>query len=110
MKDYKKVTTATEAEEIQETYEGKPHGRLQWKGSDVCMDVHCVCGELAHFDGDYTFFIQCPTCGRIYYCNSHIEFIEIEKEPKGNFYYPYVSQALDENDKTWDDNKKNKEG
>jgi len=106
----KKTSTAKEAEKIQDTHEGKPHGRLQWKGTDVCMDVLCVCGELSHFDGDYCFFIKCPKCGRIYYCNPHIEFIELEKEPEADFYYTYVQQALDENDKTWDENQKNKEG
>jgi hypothetical protein len=107
MAEYKKAPTAREAEQMRETYEGKPHSSIQWKGTDVCMDIHCACGELSHFDGDFCFFIKCPKCGRIYYCNPHIELIELEKEPEDDFYYTIVSLAVDDDDKTWDDNCKN---
>ena len=35
----KKALNASEAWEVQETYKGKPHGWVQWKGTDVCMDI-----------------------------------------------------------------------
>lgn len=30
--------------EIQERYADQPHGWIQWKGTNVCLDYHCVCG------------------------------------------------------------------
>ena len=78
----KKAKNKDEAWKIQETYENQPHGWIQWKGTDVCMDVHCKCGELAHVDDDFAYFVKCGGCGTVYFCNGHIELIEVEEEPK----------------------------
>ncbi|MES2382335.1 MAG: hypothetical protein V4538_14915 [Bacteroidota bacterium] len=77
----KKAKDKDEAWKLQETYAGKPHGWIQWKGTNVCMDFHCECGNFAHIDADFAYFIKCHVCNRIYMCNGHIEMIEIEKEP-----------------------------
>lgn len=82
-----------EAWEIQDTQEGKPHGWIQWKGTDVCMDVHCECGYHSHVDADFTYHVKCPSCGVVYFCNGHIEFIKLEVEPE----YVVVAE-LDEED------------
>ena len=66
-----------EAYKIQEDYKGKPHGWIQWKGTDVCMDVHCKCGYLSHIDGEFTYYVKCPKCETIYHCNGHIELSEV---------------------------------
>lgn len=57
------------------------YGWIQWKGTDVCMDINCSCGELTHVDGDFAYHVKCAYCGKVYYCNGHIEFIELEEEP-----------------------------
>ena len=79
----KKAKNSDIARTIQETYENMPHGWIQWKGTDVCMDVHCKCGNISHVDSDFVYYIKCPKCNAIYMCNGHIEFIELEKEPDG---------------------------
>ncbi len=66
---------------IQEMYKGKPHGWIQWKGTDVCMDIHCECGCLSHIDADFLYHVKCPECGNVYSCNGHIELIKLEIEP-----------------------------
>ena len=58
------------------------HGWIQWKGTDVCLDIHCECGEHSHFDGDFCYYIECPDCHRIYFCNGHIELIAIDDKAK----------------------------
>jgi hypothetical protein len=78
----KKAVNKDEAWKIQETYECKPHGWVQWKGTEVCMDVHCKCGELFHIDASFAYFVRCPTCDTVYMCNGHIELIELEVEPE----------------------------
>jgi hypothetical protein len=78
----KKAETIKDAWDIQETFPGKPHGWVQWKGTDVCMDIHCICGCHSHFDGDFAYAVKCPECGRSYMCNGHIELIELAVEPE----------------------------
>lgn len=63
--------------EIQETLKDQPHCWIQWKGTKVCMDVHCKCGYHSHIDGDFAYQIKCPACGTVYMTNGHIEIIEL---------------------------------
>lgn len=60
-----------------------PHGWIQFKGTELCMDVHCKCGELTHIDGMFVYFIKCGNCGAVYELNGHIELIERTDEPEG---------------------------
>lgn len=76
----KKATSENEAWNIQETYENKPHGWIQWNGTDVCMDIHCKCGELTHVDAEFCYYVKCIYCGTVYFCNGHIELIEVSKD------------------------------
>lgn len=69
-----------EAQEIQNIYKDQSHGWLQWKGTDACMDIHCECGTSSHIDADFLYHVVCPNCGAVYFCNGHIELIEITEE------------------------------
>jgi len=62
-------------------YRDSPHGWLQWKGTDACMDVHCICGELSHIDGDFLYAVRCPACKRCYAIDGHVEFVLLEESP-----------------------------
>lgn len=79
MKQGKKVKFAHEAWDVQDNKGEEPHGWIQWKGTDVCMDVHCKCGEHFHIDDTFAYHVECPICGTVYMCNGHIELIEIEE-------------------------------
>ena len=70
------------SKKLQEDYKEKPHGWVQWKETDVCMDLHCVCGELSHIDGDFAYNVKCGNCGTVFFCNGHIELIELKEEPE----------------------------
>lgn len=39
---------------------------IQWKGTNVCLDFWCACGEAGHYDGDFAYHLKCPTCGQVY--------------------------------------------
>lgn len=54
-----------------------PRGWIQWKGTGVCVDIHCACGEMSHFDGEFMYYIQCCHCGRKYSCDGNIRLHEI---------------------------------
>jgi hypothetical protein len=36
---------------------------IQWKGTNVCLDFVCACGNAGHFDGDFAYVLQCAKCG-----------------------------------------------
>jgi hypothetical protein len=75
----KKALNLKQAWDIQETYNDQPHGRLQWKGTDVCMDVYCKCGYDFHIHGYFAYSVKCPSCKTVYMCNGHIELIEVSE-------------------------------
>jgi hypothetical protein len=58
----------------------KPHVLIQWKGTDVCADIHCGCGKHSHFDGDFMYFIRCPYCQHVWEVGSHVQLYEPLRE------------------------------
>lgn len=62
---------------LEDKYKKKePYGWIQWKGTDVCIDIHCKCGKFTHFDGAFMYFVQCPYCNQIYEASGLIDLIE----------------------------------
>jgi len=43
-----------------------PRAWIQWKGTNVCMDVHCECGARGHVDDDFTYFYRCWNCNTLW--------------------------------------------
>ena len=69
------------ASRIERVPEGA-HGWIQWKGTGVCMDIHCVCGlKVGHVDAEFCYSVKCTACGRVYHCSGYIELIELEETP-----------------------------
>ena len=60
--------------------EGAPHGWIQWKGTNVCMDVYCPCGHHSHIDADFAYYVKCPNCKRVWMTNGHIELVALTEE------------------------------
>lgn len=58
------------------------HGWAQWKGTDLCMDLRCGCGELAHLDADFAYSVECGACRRVYLLDPHIRLVEIQPLPE----------------------------
>lgn len=69
--------------EVMRTFDQKfptpdaPFGWIQWKGTSVCMDVHCACGYHGHVDADFAYNVKCGKCGRVYACDGHIRLVEL---------------------------------
>jgi len=57
--------------------EGSPHGWIQWKGTQVCMDVHCSCGYLGHVDDSFAYFVRCPKCKQAFMTNGYVELVPL---------------------------------
>ena len=52
------------------------HGWIQFKGTDLCMDVRCKCGHVSHIDGQFIYVLECCVCGAKYELNGFIQLIE----------------------------------
>lgn len=57
-----------------------PHGWIQWKGTSVCMDVWCACGELTHVDAEFAYTIRCGACGQLYDVLGEVILVPVPKE------------------------------
>lgn len=57
-----------------------PRGWVQWKGTSACVDIHCLCGELTHIDGDFLYHVKCCVCGRAYSLNGNIQLVPLTPE------------------------------
>ena len=53
----------------------EPYAWIQWKGTDVCMDVHCNCGCDAHVDATFPYYYRCPKCKRLFAVGQNIKLI-----------------------------------
>lgn len=63
----------------------QPHGWIQWKGTNVCIDLRCECGADGHLDGDFVYAVKCGKCGAIYALDAHVKLIPTKPgyhEPK----------------------------
>lgn len=59
---------------------GKPNGWIQWKGTNVCIDLRCSCGSHRHFDGEFFYHYECASCGRKYAVGQNILLIPLTEE------------------------------
>jgi hypothetical protein len=60
-----------------------PRAFIQWKGTDVCMDFHCTCGEQYHFDGFFAYAVKC-NCGKVWEMPDCLVPTEITKDNDPN--------------------------
>jgi hypothetical protein len=55
-------------------------GWIQWKGTEVCIDLHCVCGFDGHLDDSFLYRVHCPRCDRQFLVGQNIKLIEMTPE------------------------------
>jgi len=63
-----------------EKWKGIPHGWVQWKGTDACVDLHCECGAHGHIDAEFFYHYECLSCGRKYALSGYVRLIELSHE------------------------------
>ncbi len=62
-------------------FKDKPYLWIQWKGTDVCCDIHCACGESLHYDGDFLYYFICGHCNQRYETGSHVAIYPVAADP-----------------------------
>lgn len=56
---------------------------VQWKGSIVCAEFRCSCGNDPHLDIEdqgFLYHIQCMDCGSVYMVNANVELVKLTDE------------------------------
>lgn len=53
------------------------HGWIQWKGTQVCMDVNCECGARLHFDEEFLYAVGCDNCGSTYAVGAYVKLVKM---------------------------------
>lgn len=59
------AVTTTDPDDGDEVGRGT-HVFIQYKGTDICLDFNCSCGQQSHFDGYFAQVIRCAACGGTY--------------------------------------------
>ena len=60
--------------------EGEGSCWIQWKGTNVCMDVRCRCGAEGHIDNSFTYFYKCQSCGQLFAVGSVVRLYAMTPE------------------------------
>ncbi len=47
-------------------HDDRPNVFIQWKGTNVCFDFWCECGQASHYDGWFAYAFKCPSCGAVF--------------------------------------------
>lgn len=69
-----------------------PRGWIQWKGTDVCMDVYCECGVHTHIDTDFCYSLTCGSCGRTYHVSGNVRLVLAEGDELVGAIEPKVTE------------------
>lgn len=63
---------------------GEGSAWVQWKGTDVCMDVHCRCGTMGHIDASFAYFYKCLKCGVLFAVGQTVRLYPMDSSIVGN--------------------------
>ena len=53
---------------------------IQWKGTNACFDFTCPCGEAAHFDVYFAYYVHCSACGRTWRMPETLSMVRVPHE------------------------------
>lgn len=59
-----------------------PCALIQWKGTSVCLDVHCECGHHSHIDDEFTCYVRCSRCGKLYAVGCTVKLLPLPEDHK----------------------------
>ncbi len=66
--------------EKQDNPKGEAHGWIQWKGTQVCIDLYCKCGYPGHVDTEFFYHYECPKCNQKYAVGQNVKLIPLNEE------------------------------
>ena len=57
-----------------------PCGWIQWKGTNVCMDISCKCGSQLHIDAEFAYYVKCTDCNTLYSVSPYVKLVKLDAE------------------------------
>ena len=71
-------------DEWEQSWHNRPiagHAFVQWKGTNVCMDLTCPkCKSSGHVDGYFAYHVKCSACGAVFAMNVFVAFHEVRPD------------------------------
>lgn len=64
---------------------GISSGWIQWKGTNICMDIYCICGAIDHVDDEFFYSYECKDCGVRYAVGQNVKLIPLTKEQEEDY-------------------------
>lgn len=58
----------------------RPFAYIQWKGTEVCLDFHCPCGELGHVDAGFAYYVRCTNCNQVFEMPWYVSPREVDEK------------------------------
>lgn len=55
-----------------------PHAWIQWKGTNVCADIRCSCGNDTHVDDWFCYSVKCGKCGRLWGMDPNVTLVPLD--------------------------------
>lgn len=74
------------------------HGHIQLKGTDLCMDFTCECGNADHIDGAFVYAVKCEACGAVWGMNPYIKLERLTPEEAADIAPSTVVASKDDED------------
>lgn len=62
-----------------------PTLHVQWKGTELCADIRCVCGYSNHVDPMVYYYLRCANCDRVFLLNAWVALIELTPAERERF-------------------------
>lgn len=75
----------------------KPFGSIQWKGTNVCMDLHCTCGAHFHMDTDFLYQVICPKCKQLFAVGWFVKLMPVTDPEETKYLMELGTTKTDEN-------------
>lgn len=68
-----------------------PRNFIQWKGTQVCLDFHCTCGNSPHIDDEFVYAIRCGNCGKVWSMGTEVQVTELTDTK--DYWYEHATQT-----------------
>lgn len=69
---------------------------IQWKGTDVCMDFHCMCGNSIHLDDYFVYSVKCLTCNKVWKLGTEVRVTELTDTSDYDYNTAKIGDQLDD--------------
>lgn len=81
-----------------EDVEPDPHTFIQWKGTNVCMDIYCpnpTCKAHGHVDADFVYTLKCRHCNTVYQVGQEVKLTALtEDQVRGSWLQAHFENPI----------------